>query len=136
MTMPGFAAESSLQRGVGRYVQKAVWGRQSGDRVSIQLSKGCGPCVGGTKVCCVGYDPETGEPICTERLCTEPPPPPPPIDCGANLNCGSHCCPPNQPCCRSGCCPVGTHCCDEFDGCCPNGTTCRSWFGYEFCSAL
>lgn len=126
MNIPGFNAELSLYKTAGRYALQSAWIGRSGNRVSLQQQKGCGPCIGGTKTCCFGFDPETGGPFCEDRPCT-------PgggggggggIDCGTNRNCGTHCCPPDGPCCASGCCQPGTFCCNN-EGCCPEGTTCR-----------
>ena len=78
MNMPEFNAELSLYKTAGRYALQSAWIGRSGNHVSLQLAKGCGPCIDGTTVCCFGFDPETREPFCEERRCTPPPPPPPP----------------------------------------------------------
>jgi hypothetical protein len=65
--------------------------------------------------------------IVTLAPCHCRPPPPPPPDCGTDLFCGNHCCPPGHPCANSGCCPEGTHVCtDDLVSCCDNGSSCSS----------
>jgi hypothetical protein len=132
MNVPGFTAESSLYRTSGRY-QMTVGFALNGGVLRPQLcSLTClGNCLDNV---CSGLTGEAGTNCrrdCGRSCgCNFPPP----IDCGANLNCGNHCCPPGSSCCdHPGCCPAGAHCCNDGHGCCPNGQSCASIFGWHFC---
>jgi hypothetical protein len=124
MSMPGFAAEASLGRGVGHYrVRAGSAAEAGGPRVFAQLTlwcpaKGCGPCVrdpesskGGRKCCC-----HPGGECPTEVECQWPPPPPPPPP---RQDCGTHTCATYEECCANGCCPPGSKCCHDKGLCTP-----------------
>src|SRR4030095_3146715 len=140
MTMPARRAEATLYKTHGYYRRAAGFAIGVCGQVAPAVLKGTtcsvhdSDCASGfSKLFCPGFDADSC--VETGECCTPPRPPTGGGGGGGLINCGTHSCLPNKPCCGAGCCPVGSHCCGG-EGCCSNDRTCRSIFGHRFCSPI